>query len=87
MDCKTESPETDPRYPLVLNVAGWRRFEREENGTKIVDWRCRACWHAYKRKTLARTQQNIPSLEALRSKGKPEGGGGGAGGGGGTGAK
>ncbi|HEY1958801.1 MAG TPA: hypothetical protein VGH28_24470 [Polyangiaceae bacterium] len=65
-DCKKQSPETELNYSL-LGLAGWRE-QRTTDGAAKVEWRCPTCWAAYKKRTRARTQVNLPSLESIPKK-------------------
>ena len=67
-DCKKKSPETELNYSL-LGLAGWRE-QRTKNaeGAETVEWRCPACWAAFKKRTRARTQVNLPSIESIPKK-------------------
>ena len=70
VDCKTESPETELTYSLSLGFAGWRQIKVTKPDGVVQEWRCPKCWQTYKRRTMARTQQNLPSLDAIQPKSK-----------------
>ena len=62
VDCKKRSPETELNYSLI-GLAGWREVRAERDGVVVPEWRCPTCWVEFKKKTRARTQINLPSLE------------------------
>ena len=47
--CKKTAPDTETDYTLIGPKFRWRvrRFLSPE-GTTVVEWRCPACWRAYK---------------------------------------
>ena len=72
VDCKTQSPETELSYSLSLGFAGWRLVKVQKPSGEVQEWRCPKCWQVYKRKTMARTQTNLPTLDAIETKKKPQ---------------
>jgi hypothetical protein len=67
VDCKKLSPETELTYSL-LGLAGWREVRAEQVGKMVSIWRCSTCWAEFKKKTRARTQMNLPTLDPKRRK-------------------
>jgi hypothetical protein len=49
VDCHELSPETETNYTLIGSRFGWRITRRKDaDGNMLVEWRCPACWRAYK---------------------------------------
>jgi hypothetical protein len=66
VDCKTKSPETELTYSL-LGLAGWRKQSTSDpSGAEKVEWRCPSCWRTHKMRTRAKTELNLPTLDAIR---------------------
>lgn len=52
-DCSTRSPPTRTGETLISSQHGWRATRMPLADGKIrVDWRCAACWAAYRAKKL-----------------------------------
>jgi hypothetical protein len=67
-DCHTQSPETETAYTLI-DAHGWRNTRHKDAaGRYVVEWRCGACWHAYKEATnrLSATMPVASSQPASR---------------------
>lgn len=66
IDCQKKSPETELSYSL-LGLAGWRELRTTDAvGVEKVEWRCPSCWGSHKKRTLAKTQINLPTLDPIR---------------------
>ncbi len=49
VDCHELSPETETNYTLISSRFGWRLTQRKDSkGAVFMEWRCAACWRAYK---------------------------------------
>jgi hypothetical protein len=67
--CRTRAPDTDTEYTLISSRYGWRLTRRiERDGTFVMEWRCPACWQAYKaEKQMAPTPPDgLPSVGDVR---------------------
>jgi hypothetical protein len=60
-DCAATSPETNTQYTLIAKY-GWRVVRSHGAGETGVEWRCPACWVAYK------SRQPAPARPARVSK-------------------
>jgi hypothetical protein len=62
VDCGVNSPTTNSNYSLI-GLAGWRLSPANPN-----EWRCPACWTAFKQRNRAQTTRMYPKLEQLRRR-------------------
>jgi hypothetical protein len=60
VECKAESPEALSHYSLIAKH-GWRLVRPQGAVQTGVEWRCPACWTAYK------ARQPVPSSSPLRA--------------------
>jgi len=50
--CGADAPPTSTAFTLISQEFGWRLARRERaNGEIAIEWRCPACWAAYRRGT------------------------------------
>jgi hypothetical protein len=48
-DCGQEPPATQTNYTLISARHGWRLARSvDENGRKVMKWRCPECWKKYR---------------------------------------
>ena len=68
--CGKHSPETETEFTLISAKYGWRvvRARPEAAGAASLEWRCPACWTAYKKAKLEGGESAPDSSPAPQSR-------------------